>query len=159
MQHQEMPLRYYCVNIAGTIQKTTVPDGWPNAVICEKEKEFLYEPNASILKAGVQDALCEQFMVQKLHPFSHLFTSDKLITDFPGRVFRIIGKSDFSKQRLKNLLSGIKQANLTVRNFPTSVQELRKKLKLSDGGNFYLFATTLKDESHVLLLCEKAKID
>lgn len=159
MHHQEMPLRYYCVNIAGTIQEITVPDGWANAVICEKEKKFLYEPNASILKAGVQDALCEQFMVQKLHPFSHLFTSDELVKDFPGRAFRIIGRSDFSKQGLKNLLSGIKQANLTVRNFPASVQELRKKLKLSEGGNIYLFATTLKDESHVLLQCEKAKID
>ena len=159
MHHQEMPLRYYCVNIAGTIQETTVSDGWANAVICEKEKKFLYEPNASILKAGVQDALCEQFIVQKLHPFSHLFTSDELVTDFPGRAFRIIGKSDFSKQGLKNLLSGIKQANLTVRNFPASVQELRKKLKLSEGGNIYLFATTLKDESHVLLQCEKVKTD
>ena len=74
-----------------------------------------------------------------------------------GHVYGMQG--DFSKQGLRTLLSGVKQANLTVRNFPASVQELRKKLKLSDGGNFYLFATTLKDESHVLLLCEKAKID
>ena len=159
MHRQEMPLRYYCVNIAGTIQETVVPDEWPNAVICEKEKTFLYEPNASILKAGVQDALCEKFVVQKLHPFSHLFTSDELIADFPGRIFRIVGKSDFSKQGLKILLSGIKQANLTVRNFPATVQELRKKLKIGEGGSVYLFATTMKDGSHVLFRCEKAKTD
>lgn len=159
MHQQDIPFRYNCVNLSGTRQETVVPDTWPSPVICEKEKTFLYEPNASILKAGVQDALCEQFGVEKLHPFSHLFTSEELITAFPGRSFRILGRSDFSKQGLRTLLSGVKQANLTVRNFPASVQELRKKLKLSDGGNFYLFATTLKDESHVLLLCEKAKID
>lgn len=159
MHQQDIPFCYNCVNLSGTRQETVVPDTWPSPVICEKEKTFLYEPNASILKAGVQDALCEQLGVEKLHPFSHLFTSEELITAFPGRSFRILGRSDFSKQGLRTLLSGVKQANLTVRNFPASVQELRKKLKLSDGGNFYLFATTLKDESHVLLLCEKAKID
>ena len=159
LHQQDIPFHYHCVNLSGTRQETVVPDAWPNPVICEKEKTFLYEPNASILKAGVQDALCEQLGVEKLHPFSHLFTSEELITAFPGRSFRILGRSDFSKQGLRTLLSGVKQANLTVRNFPASVQELRKKLKLSDGGNYYLFATTLKDESHVLLLCEKAKID
>ena len=159
MHQQDTPFCYHCVNLSDSAQETIVPETWCDPVICEKEKTFLYEPNASILKAGVQDALCEQLGVEKLHPFSHLFTSEELIASFPGRSFRILGRSDFSKQGLRTLLSGVKQANLTVRNFPASVQELRKKLKLSDGGNFYLFATTLKDESHVLLLCEKAKID
>ena len=156
---REMPLRYICVNLANTSQITEVADDWPNPVICDQVRTFLYEPNASILKAGVQDALCEQFKVEKLHPFSHLFTSDELVEAFPGRIFRIVGKSDFSKQGLRSLLSGVKQANLTVRNFPATVQELRKKLKLSEGGRIYLFATTLKDESHVLLQCEKVKTD
>lgn len=159
MHRIEMPLRYFCVNIANTIQETVVADAWSNPVFSEQPRTFLYEPNASILKAGVQDALCEQFGVEKLHPFSHLFTSDELVRDFPGRAFRIVGRSDFSKKGLKNLLTGIKQANLTIRNFPATVQELRKKLKLRDGGDVYLFATTLNGESHVLLLCEKAKID
>lgn len=159
MHRIEMPLRYFCVNIANTIQETVVADAWSNPVFCEQPRTFLYEPNASILKAGVQDALCEQFGVEKLHPFSHLFTSDELVRDFPGRSFRIVGRSDFSKQGLKNLLTGIKQANLTIRNFPATVQELRKKLKLRDGGDVYLFATTLNGESHVLLQCERAKID
>ena len=159
MHQQDTPFYYHCVNLSDSIQETIVPETWGNPVICEKEKTFLYEPNASILKAGVQDALCEQFGLEKLHPFSHLYTSSELVADFPGRSFRIIGRSDFSKHGLRMLLSDIKQANLTVRNFPASVQELRKKLKLSEGGHLYLFATTLKDESHVLLLCEKAKID
>ena len=157
MHRKETPLRYFCVNIAGTVQETTVPDVWPNPTICNKEGAFLYEPNASILKAGVQDALCYMYKVKKLHPFSHLFTSDELIEDFPGRIFRIVDRSDFSKQGLKGLLSGVKQANLTVRNFPTTVQELRKKLKIAEGGNIYLFATTMKDESHALFRCEKVK--
>ena len=159
MYHRKMPLRYICVNLANTSQITEVADDWPNPVICDQVRTFLYEPNASILKAGVQDALCEQFKVEKLHPFSHLFTADELVEAFPGRIFRIVGKSDFSKQGLRSLLSGVKQANLTVRNFPATVQELRKKLKLSEGGQIYLFATTLKDESHVLLQCEKVKTD
>jgi 16S rRNA G966 N2-methylase RsmD len=158
MHRGEVPLRYFCVNIAGTIQETTVPDVWPTPAICNNEGAFLYEPNASILKAGVQDALCYMYKVKKLHPFSHLFTSDDLIADFPGRIFRIVGRSDFSKQGLKGLLSGVKQANLTVRNFPATVQELRKKLKIAEGGNIYLFATTMKDESHALFRCEKVKI-
>lgn len=157
IHHQEMPLRYYCVNIAGTIQETVVSDKWPNPVICDREASYLYEPNASILKAGVQDALCDIYKVQKLHPFSHLFTSDELIADFPGRIFRIQGRSDFSKQGMKTLLAGVKQANLTVRNFPASVQELRKKLKIAEGGGVYLFATTMCDESHALFRCEKVK--
>ena len=157
IHQRETPFRYYCLNIAGTIQETIVPDVWPSPVVCDEEEVFLYEPNASILKAGVQDALCEQYKVEKLHLFSHLFTSDKLIVDFPGRVFRIVGRSDFSKQGIKSLLSGIKQANLTVRNFPATVQELRKKLKIAEGGSAYLFATTMNDESHVLFRCEKLK--
>lgn len=159
MHQQDTPFCYHCVNLSDSAQETIVPETWCDPVICEKEKTFLYEPNASILKAGVQDALCIQLGVEKLHPFSHLYTSSELVADFPGRSFRILGRSDFSKQGLRALLSGVRQANLTVRNFPASVQELRKKLKLSEGGHLYLFATTLKDESHVLLLCEKAKID
>ena len=155
MHHQEVSLRYYCVNITDHVQETVVEDTSVRPIICEQEKAYLYEPNASILKAGVQDALCNIYKVEKLHSFSHLFTSDRLIEDFPGRSFRIVGRSDFSKQSLRNLLAGVKQANITVRNFPASVQELRKKLKLTEGGSVYLFATTMSDDSHAFLRCEK----
>ena len=155
MYQQEAPLRYYCVNITDHVQETVVEEASVRPVISGQEMAYLYEPNASILKAGVQDALCNIYKVEKLHAFSHLFTSDHLIEDFPGRKFRILGRSDFSKQGVRNLLAGVKQANITVRNFPATVQELRKKLKLADGGSVYLFATTMSDNSHVLLRCEK----
>ena len=155
MYQQEAPLRYYCVNITDYVQETVVEEASVRPVISGQEMAYLYEPNASILKAGVQDALCNIFKVEKLHAFSHLFTSDRLIEDFPGRKFRILGRSDFGKQGLRNLLAGVKQANITVRNFPATVQELRKKLKLADGGSVYLFATTMSDNSHALLRCEK----
>ena len=155
MCQQEAPLRYYCVNITDHVQETVVEEVSVRPVISGQQMAYLYEPNASILKAGVQDALCNIYKVEKLHAFSHLFTSDRLIEDFPGRKFRILGRSDFSKQGVRNLLAGVKQANITVRNFPATVQELRKKLKLADGGSVYLFATTMSDNSHALLRCEK----
>ena len=156
MHQRDSSLRYYCVNITNHVQETIVEDKPLSPIICGCVKSFLYEPNASILKAGVQDALCSMYKVQKLHAFSHLFVSDELILDFPGRIFRIVGCSDFSKQGLKNLLGDVKQANITVRNFPATVQQLRQKLKLAEGGNVYLFATTMSDGSHVLLRCEKS---
>ena len=155
MYQQEAPLRYYCVNITDHVQETVVEEVSVRPVISGQQMAYLYEPNASILKAGVQDALCNIYKVEKLHAFSHLFTSDRLIEDFPGRKFRILGRSDFGKQGVRNLLAGVKQANITVRNFPATVQELRKKLKLADGGSVYLFATTMSDNSHALLRCEK----
>lgn len=155
MYQQEASLRYYCVNITDHVQETVVEEASVHPVISGQEMAYLYEPNASILKAGVQDALCNIYKVEKLHAFSHLFTSDRLIEDFPGRKFRILGRSDFGKQGVRNLLAGVKQANITVRNFPATVQELRKKLKLADGGSVYLFATTMSDNSHALLRCEK----
>jgi len=112
---------------------------------------FLYEPNASILKAGVQDVLCERYSVRKLHPMSHLFVGDDLIPRFPGRCFRIEAWSDFSKKALKELIGDVRRANLAVRNFPTSVEKLRRQLRLAEGGDVYLFATTLADGTHALI--------
>ena len=118
--------------------------------------QFLYEPNASILKAGIQDILCERYGVWKLHPMSNLFVGDTLIPRFPGRRFRIVGMSDFSKKGLKALVGDLHQANLTIRNFPTPVAQLRRQLRLSEGGDVYLFATTINDGQHVLIRCERA---
>ena len=91
------------------------------------------------------------------HPNSHLYTSDHSCKDFPGRAFAIEGCYGFGKKELKGLLNGLGQANLTVRNFPDTVAGLRKRLKLKEGGNVYLFATTLADGRHVLLRCRKAE--
>ncbi|MBQ9559096.1 MAG: hypothetical protein IJV08_03825 [Bacteroidaceae bacterium] len=116
---------------------------------------YLYEPNASVLKAGVQDVLCERYPVTKLHPQSHLFMGDSFLPHFPGRRFRITGWSDFSKRNLKALIGDLRQANLTVRNFPTPVATLRRQLRLAEGGDVYLFATTQQDGRHILIRCER----
>ena len=121
-----------------------------------EEMQYLYEPNASLMKAGCFSILSERYGARMLSKNSHLFVSMEPIVDFPGRSFRIIAISSFNKKELKRHLSGITKANIATRNFPLSVAELRKRLKLKDGGETYIFATTLSDESHVLMITEKA---
>ena len=116
---------------------------------------YLYEPNASILKAGAYRSLTQAYPCCKLHVSSHLYTSPNYIEDFPGRSFKVEAISGFGKKDLKTFLQGMEKANLTIRNFPSSVAELRKRLKLKEGGEDYLFATTLADESKVLIRCKK----
>ena len=117
--------------------------------------QYLYEPNASLMKAGCFGVLSERYDAKMLSKNSHLFVSADPVEAFPGRAFRIIAVSSFNKKELKRQLSGITKANIATRNFPLSVAELRKRLKLKDGGETYIFATTLSDESHVLVICER----
>lgn len=117
---------------------------------------YLYEPNASLLKAGAHRIPCARFGLAKLHPNSHLYTADRLVPDFPGRIFRVETVSGFGKRETKTLLKDTPRANLTVRNFPAQTAELRKRLRLVDGGDVYLFATTLSDGRHALIRCVKA---
>lgn len=116
---------------------------------------FLYSPNASVMKAGCFDEIEARFPLMQLDKNSHLFVSDQEITDFPGRRFRIERTTSMNKRELKTALIGIDRANITVRNFPLSVAELRKRLKLKDGGDVYLFATTVAGEGHQLFICRK----
>lgn len=118
-------------------------------------ENYLYEPNASLLKAGAFRSIATAYPVKKLHPNSHLYTSDSLITDFPGRTFRIVSQCSFNKKEIKESLADLKKANLTVRNFPASVAELRKRISLTEGGETYLFASTLNNGQKVLIRCEK----
>jgi hypothetical protein len=113
--------------------------------------EWLYEPNPAILKAGAFKSVAAHYGVQKLHPHSHLYTSHQEVADFPGRRFRVEAVSGFGKKELKPFAEGIQKANLTVRNFPLTVPELRKRLKWREGGEDYVFATTLTDERRVLI--------
>lgn len=122
-------------------------------------KQYIFEPNASILKAGGYRSIASLFQIEKLHPNSHLYTSDKPITNFPGRTFRIVSQSTFNKKEIKQKLGDLKKANITVRNFPASVAELRKRTKLEEGGSTYLFATTLYNEQKILIRCEKLNND
>ncbi len=113
--------------------------------------EYLYEPGAAVMKAGIFKWIAVFYGLRKLHPNSHLYTSDEIVGDFPGRTFRISGTWGFSKQELRGLKSVVDRANLTVRNFPSTVADLRKRLKLKEGGDTYLFATTLSDGTHRLI--------
>ena len=119
------------------------------------DEMYLYEPNASLMKAGCFGVLSERYDAKMLSKNSHLFVSEESVEAFPGRAFRIIAVSSFNKKELKRQLSGITKANIATRNFPLSVAELRKRLKLKDGGETYIFATTLSDESHVLVITNK----
>jgi len=110
--------------------------------------KYLYEPNASILKGGGFKVIGERFKLQKLHPNSHLYTADALVDDFPGRSFEVLGEVSFNKKQLKKLIPSMK-ANITVRNFPMSVAQIRKKTNLKEGGEDYLFATSDMDGSKV----------
>ena len=115
---------------------------------------YLYELNASIMKAGCFAEIEQAFEVSQLAPNSHLFASDQAIEDFPGRKFRVTAVTSMNKQELKQALKDIRQANIAVRNFPMSVADLRKRLKLSEGGNDYIFATTLTEGKKVLIICQ-----
>ena len=152
-------LRIYCINDAQSFvcdeldMKSSQVKIAPSTL---EEMQYLYEPNASLMKAGCFGVLSGRYDARMLSKNSHLFVSQAPIEAFPGRSFRIIAVSSFNKKELKRHLSGITKANIATRNFPLSVAELRKRLKLKDGGETYIFATTLSDESHVLVITEKA---
>ena len=151
-------LRIYCVNDAQSFvcdeldMETSSVKIAPSTL---EEMQYLYEPNASLMKAGCFGVLSGRYDARMLSKNSHLFVSREPIAAFPGRSFRIIAVSSFNKKELKRHLSGITKANIATRNFPLSVAELRKRLKLKDGGETYIFATTLSDESHVLVITNK----
>ena len=165
---KEAALRVYCVNDKQVMSYL----GDDDAVVSIAKEDFLrkassddevenlmesylYEPNASLMKAGCFGVISSRYGVKMLAKNSHLFVSQEPVEEFPGRSFRIKAISSFNKKELKRQLAGIAKANIATRNFPLSVAELRKRLKLKDGGETYIFATTLSDDSHVLLVCEK----
>ena len=155
LSKEEKPLRLVCVNNDQIFEASTLPE--ETSAIFHQPSSFLFEPNASIMKAGCFAALKQRFGIQQLDKNSHLFVSDTDISDFPGRRFIIEKTTSMNKRELKAALAGIDKANITVRNFPMSVAELRKRLKLKDGGDLYLFATTIADNQHQLFLCRKTE--
>ena len=116
---------------------------------------YLYEPNTSIMKAGCFDEIGDFYQICKLSANSHLYVSDHEVKDFPGRGFQILSIPSMNKRELKEALRDIDRANITVRNFPMSAEALRKRLRLKDGGDLYIFATTVGDGSHQLFICRK----
>lgn len=116
-------------------------------------KKYLYEPNAAIMKSGGFDAVATAFEVTKLHQHSHLYTSDSLL-EFPGRKFEILNSFPYQKATMKQFLEHSK-INITVRNFPDSVENIRKKWKIKEGGNQYCFFTTDVNNDKIVLICAK----
>ena len=128
-----------------------------NSTFNIQHSTFLFEPNASVMKAGCFDEIARAYGVSAISRNSHLFLSDREIDGFPGRTFVIDAVTTMNKRQLRQTLSGMKQANIAVRNFPLSVAELRKRLKLNDGGDTYIFATTTSEGDHILMLTHKTK--
>ncbi len=120
-----------------------------------KPIRYLYEPNSSLLKAGAFKFVAKKYDVAKLHQHSHLYTSNKFIPHFPGRVFEVKQFFPPSKENLRAFLAKTKKANISVRNFPMSVAEIRKKTNLKEGGEEYLFATTMSDGQKLWIVCKK----
>lgn len=118
---------------------------------------YLYEPNASIMKLGAFKSLASRWGMAMLSANSHLYTSDVLVEGFCGRAFRVLSVFSLSKSDLKQNLQGILYANVSVRNFPLSAQQLRDRLKLKDGGDIYIIGTTVGQNRHVLIKTEKVK--
>ena len=162
IRHDAQPIKVVCVNLLsnGSRERLEVCEDFtrrqhiittchPSAITC------LFEPNASIMKAGCFNEIPARFPVVQLDNNSHLFVSDQDISDFPGRRFEIMRRTSMNKRELKEALAGIDKANIAVRNFPISVADLRKKLKLKDGGDVFIFATTVAKEGHQLFICRK----
>lgn len=149
------PVKLFCVNnenVFVTTQEQSVVSELSNSI---DNATCLYEPNASIMKAGCFNQISLRYKVSVVGKNSHLFVSNNEVNDFPGRRFRIISTSSFNKKELRQKLAGVERANITVRNFPLSVEQLRKRLKIKDGGDVYIFATTVWNDQHALIICKK----
>lgn len=151
------PLMYHCINMLE--QKTDCTDFFFEKAVANLDsvkfssemKKFFFEPNSSFLKAGIFTPLCMKYNVEKLHPNTHLFTSDERIGDFEGRGFELLEQRSAGIKALRD----IERANITVRNFPWTVETIRKRTKIKEGGDLYLFFTTLLGERKVCLLARK----
>lgn len=149
------PLQVFCINDEQEFVFSPDLVQSPSQSPVPSSFRFLYVPNASIMKAGSFGELAMRFQMMPVDKNSHLFISDREVPDFPGRRFVVDKMTSMNKRELKEALTGIRQANIAVRNFPLSVKELRKRLKLQDGGDMYIFATTIADKGHQLLICHK----
>ena len=118
--------------------------------------KYLYEPNAAILKSGGFHEVSQQLNISKLHQHSHLYTSNELI-DFPGRSFIIENNIIYDKKKIKKLV-GNENANITIRNFPKSVAQIRKETKIKEGGNLFIFFTTNLENKQIVIFCKKINL-
>ena len=159
---QEMATTIHCVDMDAAGRESTFTfrldeeRQLPLSAPCDTVAQYLYEPNSSILKAGAYKSVAAAYGVDKLQINSHLYTSDCYLPDFPGRKFKVVEVIDFNAKSLKTVGKQYPRINLSTRNFPLTANELQKRLKCKDGGEFYLFATTLADNRKVLIITRKA---
>ena len=149
--------RIYCVNDDQTFSFTPSQTSQQSLTsqLSPAPPAYLYEPNASLMKAGCFALIAQRYACRPVSRDSHLFLSSEPIPSFPGRGFAIRAITTMNKRELKAALGGTGRANVSVRNFPMTADALRKKLKLKDGGDTYIFGTTTADSRHVLIICEK----
>ncbi len=146
------------LHIADGEHRLTLPydaEAQSMATTAARPATYLYEPSAAVLKAGLFRWVSARYGMDKLHPLTHLYTSDRLVAPFPGRTFVVEGVHGFGKREVRRLVAAMPQANLAVRHFPTPAETLRRRFGLRDGGSHYWFATTLADGSHALVVCRK----
>lgn len=156
--HPKVPMRIFCVNNEQSF--LFCPDETDKGGFFVSKEDlvpgsWLHVPNSSIMKAGCFSILSSHFEMGAFSANSHLFLSSRKIEGFPGKTYLIDRISSLNKKELRKNLSGIDKANIAVRNFPMTVAELRNKLRLKDGGNTYVFATSLSDGSRVLVICRR----
>lgn len=156
----EGDVKIVCVNDGQTFtyrlgEPVVMPMQWSGELPAEGDL-YLYEPNASMMKAGCFGQLAQRYGLQAVAQQSHLFVAERPILDFQGRKFVVNDITTLNSKELKQKLAGITQANVAVRNFPLKAAELAKRLRLKDGGSVYIFGTRLTNGKNVLLLCEKA---
>lgn len=158
----ESELKVYCADLSTASDTSSIFVYTPgssapvaNSKLKTQNSKFVHEPNASIMKAGCFDELAAAYGVSPVSRNSHLFLSDELIEDFPGRSFVVERVTTMNKGELRKALVGIEKANIATRNFPLTVAELRKRLKIKDGGDVYIFATTTAEGEHLLLISRK----
>ena len=148
---------FNCVNLETSQSPVSFTQEEERVATLQLAKEvgrYLYEPNAALMKGGCYRLLTQRYGIQKLHRNSHLYTSDELIEGFPGRIFEVDDWTVYGK-KAKTMLTNIEKASIAVRNFPMSVAEIRKSLRISDGDQIYLFATTLSDERKIIVKSRK----
>ena len=152
-ERYESALEVHCVNDEEVF--VFAPGKANNSISESKNTAKLFVPNASVMKAGCFLELESRFGIKQIASNSHLFVGGEDVEGFPGRVFNVLCITTMNKKELKKALDGIDRANISTRNFPLSPEQLRKRLKIKDGGDVYLFATTTDDEEHVIYITRK----
>jgi hypothetical protein len=145
----------HCVNDGQRLIIMASQNDVPLSVTDSSDAAFLYEPNASVMKAGCFGVLTQRYPIKAIAADSHLFVSDEEIKDFPGRSFRVETITSTNKKEQSRALTGITRANVATRNFPISAQQLQQRLRLKDGGDTYIFGTTDAMGKHLLYICHK----